>query len=212
MDCLIVCGGEKPDKNILLNYSKNCNFIIGVDKGCNYLAEYNIKADYVVGDFDSSDLSKVQLLIDYGAIADKYNEEKDCTDSEIAFQLAFEKKADKIMFLGATGKRFDHALGNLGLLKKALDKSVKAKIIDDRNKIFLIDKPCVIKNDFKFKYISFLAYNEQVKNFSISNAKYNISEYNLDIGDSRTVSNEFVGQDINVTFDNGIIIVIYSKD
>ena len=65
--------------------------------------------------------------------------------------------AKKIVFLGATGGRFDHTLGNLGLLLKALKLGMLSEIVDDRNKMFLINKDTVIKRDDEYKYVSFLS-------------------------------------------------------
>ena len=34
---------------------KDSNLLIGVDKGCDILRQYEIKPDYILGDFDSAD-------------------------------------------------------------------------------------------------------------------------------------------------------------
>ena len=58
--------------------------------------------------------------------------------------------------------------------------------------MFLINKDTVIKRDDEYKYVSFLSYNSRVEEFSIKGAKYNLDKYTLEVGDSRTVSNEFI--------------------
>ena len=55
MKVLIVSGGEKPSKELLKKVTKDCNLIIGVDHGCDVLAEQGIIPSYIVGDFDSAD-------------------------------------------------------------------------------------------------------------------------------------------------------------
>lgn len=213
MKCLIVSAGNKPSLENLKLYADKCDFIIGVDKGCNYLYEAYITPKYIVGDFDSSNKEVIDSLEEKGAKKYKFNCEKDSTDSEIAFDLAMELGAKEIFFLGATGGRFDHTLGNLGLLLKALKKDVRANIIDDRNKMFIVDRSCTIVSEEKYKYISFLAYENVIRNFSIKGAKYELDEYNLKLGDSRTISNEFLNkQNIDIMFLRGNLLVIYSKD
>ena len=194
MKCLIMSGGEKPKDEVIRKYASSCELIIGVDKGCNYLYDLNITPQYIVGDFDSS------------------KAEKDFTDSEEAFELAISKKASEIYFLGSTGKRLDHTLGNLGLLLNALNKGVRAQIIDDRNKVFLVNSNFKIYSDDEYKYISFLAYNEEIKEFTIKDAKYTLDKYKLKVGDSRTVSNEFNSNEINIEVSNGNLLVMFSKD
>ena len=212
MNCLIVAGGVKPKDEIINYYSEQCELIIGVDKGCNYLFEAKVKPHYIVGDFDSSNLDVIDEIVRQGAVKYQYQCEKNFTDSEEAFELAISRGAKRIEFLGATGDRFDHTLGNLGLLLKALKLGVYAEIVDDRNKIFLINRNTIIKRDDKYKYVSFLAYNNRIEEFSIKDAKYPLDKYVLEIGDSRTVSNEFIGDEIGLELSNGNILVVYSKD
>ena len=59
---------------------------------------------------------------------------------------------------------------------------------------------------------TFLAYCDKVENFNIKNAKYDLENYTLYLGDNRTVSNEFLEDDIEVEFTKGKILVIFSKD
>ena len=212
MKCLIVAGGVKPKDEIINYYSEQCELIVGVDKGCNYLFDAKVKPNYIVGDFDSSNLEIIDEMVKQGVVKYQYQCEKNFTDSEEAFELAISKNAKKITFLGATGQRFDHTLGNLGLLLKALNVGIYSEIVDDRNKMFLINKNTVVKRENEYKYISFLAYNSRVEEFSIKGAKYNLDKYTLEIGDSRTVSNEFITEEISLEISNGIILVIYSKD
>lgn len=212
MNCLIVGGGVKPKDEIINYYSEECELIIGVDKGCNYLFEAKVKPHYIVGDFDSSNLNVIDEIVRQGVTKYTYQCEKNFTDSEEAFELAISKKVKKITFLGATGQRFDHTLGNLGLLLKSLKSGIFSEIVDDKNKMFLINKNTVIKRDDEYKYVSFLAYNSRVDEFSIKGAKYNLDKYTLEIGDSRTISNEFITDEISLEISNGNILVVYSKD
>ena len=212
MKCLIVAGGVKPKDEIIKKYASQCELIIGVDKGCNYLFEAKINPNYIVGDFDSSKKDIIEKLVEYGAVKYQYQCEKNFTDSEEAFELAISKGSKEIIFLGSTGHRFDHTLGNLVLLLKALKLDVKAKIVDDRNEMFLVNINTTIKRNSYYKYISFLAYNDTVKEFTIRNAKYNLDRYTLEVGDSRTVSNEFLNKEINIEISNGNVLVILSSD
>jgi len=63
MNCLIVAGGVKPKDEIINYYSEQCELIVGVDKGCNYLFEAKVKPNYIVGDFDSSNLEVINISI-----------------------------------------------------------------------------------------------------------------------------------------------------
>lgn len=211
MKAIIVSGGKAPSKQLLLNEIKNSNLIIGADKGCEVLYNYNISPNYILGDFDSADKDIIKAMEVSGCEKIKYKKEKDFTDTEIAFNLAVEKGAKEIVLLGGTGTRYDHSLSNLGLMLKALKMSIILKIIDDNNIIFLTDKSIILKGN-KGDTISFHAYCECVKKLNICGSKYDLINYDLYLGDGLTTSNEFIGNDIKITFDSGILMVLYTKD
>lgn len=212
MKVLIVSGGSIPKCEIIKFYSKKANLIIGVDSGCKYLLKNSIVPHYIVGDFDSANKDDIIELENKGVIKYQYNSEKDFTDSEIAMNLAIDNNATEIIFLGGTGSRFDHTFANIGLMLKAKERGVNLVIIDDNNKIYMVNKDTEFKRDKNYDYISFLAYRDPVENLEIKGAKYSLKNYTLKVGESRTVSNEFLEEKINISFDSGIILAIYSKD
>ena len=211
MKAVIISGGKSPSKDILLEAVKDADIIIGADKGCEILHEYSISPDYILGDFDSANIEVINSMEASGVEKITFKKEKDLTDTEIAFELAIEKGANKILLLGVTGTRYDHSLSNIGLMLKGLKKEVYVEIVDDNNKIFLTDKNILLKGS-KGDIVSFHAYSEIVKSLTISGAKYELFNYDLSLGDGLTTSNEFVGRDIKVTFDSGILMVIYTRD
>ncbi|MEG1286545.1 MAG: thiamine diphosphokinase [Clostridium sp.] len=211
MKALIVSGGRAPTKELLLEYKNNSDIIIGADSGCEVLLKYNVMPTYILGDFDSASKETIDKLEKMGISKYKYKKEKDYTDTELAFQLALDKGATEITLLGVTGTRYDHTLGNIGLLLKALELDVKAKIVDDNNKIYLINK----NTEFIGKFgdiISFQAYFQTVKGLYIQGAKYELSNYDLKIGESVTISNEFLDKPIKISFRDGILMVLHTKD
>jgi thiamine pyrophosphokinase len=211
MKALIVSGGKAPSRSLLLESLLDTDLIIGVDKGCDILCEYKIKPDYILGDFDSASKSTLSYFESLEIKKLKLNKEKDDTDSKVALDLAINIGATYITLLGATGTRVDHMLSNLGLMLQGLNKGVFVTITDEYNKIFLINKNTVIKGE-KGKIVSFKAYGNIVKNLSIKGAKYELNNYDLMIDDGITTSNEFINEDIELTFDSGILMIIYSKD
>lgn len=211
MKAVIISGGKEPSKDILFKVIKDANLIIGADKGCEVLYKYNITPDYILGDFDSADANIINELEAKAGKKIKFKREKDYTDTEIAYNLAVEKGASEIILLGATGTRYDHSLSNFGLMLRGLKKSIKVKVIDDNNYIFLTDKSMSLYGN-KGDTISFHAYCNEVENFTIVGAKYALDKYTLRLGDSLTTSNEFIEDKIKISFDSGIVMVIYTKD
>ena len=210
MKALIVSGGTPPAEDIFLEEVKTSDILIGADKGCETYFKHGFTPDYALGDFDSISDSYKEKLKSTNVI--KYNSEKDNTDSEIALLKAVELNAKEICILGVTGTRIDHVLGSLGLLNIALENKIKCYIKDSNNFLMLVDKHICLKNK-GYRYISFQAFGEEVKDFSIKGAKYEVSNSILKLGDGRFISNEFLdNEDINISFEKGKILIIYSKD
>ena len=209
MRALIVSGGTPPSERIFKDELKKCQLFLGADSGCETYFKYNVMPHYALGDFDSIGEEYREKLKCTNVI--KFNSEKDNTDSELAVLKAIELGAREIVLLGFTGTRIDHMLSNLGLLNTCLDNRVKAYIRDNNNTIYLIDKPTILK-DSMGKYISFQAFGEDVENFSIKGAKYELENYNLTFGNGRCVSNEFLNGYISINFKKGKILIIYSND
>lgn len=213
MDVLIVSGGTEPSKELLLKYKNKASFIIGVDKGCNVLYKYNITPNLIVGDFDSGDLKVVEYFKNTGIEVRKYSTHKDYTDTHLAYNIAKELgDVKKIYLLGATGTRFDHSLGNLGLFLNSLEDEIYLEIVDDNNIMFIVDRKTTIKNR-KNKVLSFHGLSDEVRNFTIKNAKYELERYNLKLLEPRAICNEFLdGEDVQIDFDSGKILVMLTND
>ena len=105
----------------------------------------------------------------------------------------------------------DYGLASLVLSKGAKVLHISGKVIDDNNYIFLTDKSIILKGN-RGETISFQAYCDEVKNFNISGAKYNLTNFDLKLGDSITTSNEFLDEEIEITFDSGIVMILYTND
>ncbi|MGG5462357.1 thiamine diphosphokinase [Clostridium sp. B9] len=209
MKALIIAGGEKPSKELLESEAKNSDVLIAADKGVEAFLINGFTPDYALGDFDSISEEFKERLKDLNI--ERFNPEKDNTDTEIAFLKAINLGATEIAFLGVTGTRLDHVLANLGLLRSSLEKGIEAYIIDNNNKIMLKNKSTILKNEFG-DYISFQAFGESVDNFSIKSSKYPLSNHKLLLGDSLCVSNEFVDEYMEISFEKGEVLVIYSRD
>lgn len=215
MKTLIVTGGN-IEKEFLLKTIKESEFetIIAVDNGLKILSEIKVNPQHIVGDFDTVKREILEKYKENTSIKiHKFNPIKDNTDTDIAIRLAVELKSDEIIILGAIGTRIDHLLGNIHVLKYALDSNIKCKIIDENNEIQLIDKTTILKKkDMTKKYISLIPLTEKVENINLKGFKYELKNGTLTIGSSLGISNEISKQEAIIEFDNGILIMINSKD
>lgn len=188
--------------------------IIAGDKGLEALYQLKIIPNYVVGDFDSVspeilEFYKKQQQI----IFHTFNAEKDNTDTDIALKLAIQLKSSKITILGALGKRMDHALANMHILKDALEANIPCQIMDEYNRIYLINTSIQLEKDKIYgKYVSLIPLTSTVEGLTLIGFKYPLNDYTLPIGTSLGISNEIVTDTAHIKMKNGILIVIESRD
>ena len=211
MRALLISGGESPRSDLLLSEAKIADCIIGIDRGIEYLYKENIEPDVILGDFDSVDPKVLERVIASKKELIKFPAEKDYTDTQLAINKAFEMAADEIVILAGTGSRVDHSLANIGLLYQCLKKGVKAYLKNSNNTIFMIDKNSILETE-DFKYFSLIAFGGRVEKLNISGAKYDLNSYDLLPQDNITISNEFIGDKVEISFETGNLLVIYSKD
>ena len=189
-------------------------YIIAVDKGLEYLYNHKIEPQYIVGDFDSID----PKVIDYyrketNIPIREYNPVKDATDTEIALRLGITLGSKEMILLGATGGRIDHLWANVQTLSVACDAGVNACILDEKNKIWVTNKSCVLKKSEAYgPYLSVFSLEGEIYDFSLEGTKWPLNHHDLMPCDSLTVSNQFVDDAVNISFVNGRIVIMETKD
>lgn len=211
MKVVIIAGGNPPSKKLLMKEISSNAFLIGADSGANCLYDYNIKPNLLVGDFDSINENALDYFKKNNYVLDIYPTEKDYTDTEIAVQRALAMRPEEIVFLGCTGSRIDHLLGNIGMLKICLEYGVDACIKDENNNIRLVNTQASLSGTVG-EIFSVQSYGDEVLGLTIEGAKYPLNNYNLKIGQSITISNEFASPQVHLKFKSGTLMIILSSD
>lgn len=188
--------------------------IIAGDRGLEALYQLKIIPNHVVGDFDSVSPEILKFYKKQSQIIfHTYHAEKDNTDTDIALQLAIKLKSSRITIMGALGRRMDHALANIHILKDALEANIPCQMIDEHNRIYLINKEMTLKKDKVYgKYVSLIPLTSTVEGLTLAGFKYPLHDYTLPIGTSLGISNEIVTDTAHIEMKNGILIVIESRD
>jgi thiamine pyrophosphokinase len=186
---------------------------VGADSGALFLLRQGIKPDIAIGDFDSVDeaeLAFIQLHSKQLLSCDPVL--KDLTDTDMAFSWALDQNPQEIIMFGALGTRFDHALANIHLLIKALNKQMDCSIVDFNNRIRLINQSVTIERTNRFSHISLLPFTAQVTGITLQGFQYPLHEATLVIGQSLGISNRIVEPFGHIQIRQGNLLVIESKD
>ncbi|MCR4898976.1 MAG: thiamine diphosphokinase [Acholeplasmatales bacterium] len=201
MNKTIIFLGQNININ---NYDLTNSYLIGVDKGAYILAKNNIVMDLSVGDFDSIDNESKELVYKYSKRVKELNPIKDDTDTNSAIREAIKISSDITILGGIQGKRVEHLIANIFLLKEFPN----VKMIDDNTEIFIINKDCKIKKD-EYKFISIFPLEESI--LSLNGFKYNLDNYKMKSYDYLGVSNEVSDDFGKITLFKGQLLIIKSK-
>lgn len=214
MRTLIINGGNIED-DFALSFLKQTeyDFLISVDKGLEFTKRAGLVPDLILGDFDSAD-SNVKTFFDQMNIPTRvFNPVKDSTDMEIAMGEAIARGSSEILILGATGSRLDHVIGSIKNLSMAVEAGVEACIYDSHNKIRMIRNGITIAKSEQYgKYVSLHALGGDVSDLTLKGFYYNLDDYHLAAFSALGVSNEIVDDTAVISFSDGTLLVIESRD
>ncbi len=213
MRTLIITGGTINQEFLKTYLEKNkIHTIIAVDKGLETLNKLQIEPNIIIGDFDSVNNSTLKQYENKNIPIIYLKPEKDFTDTHMALKKAIEMGSKEIIIIGAIGTRLDHTFANIHILKEALDKGINAKLVNENNEIMLINnKTKINKNDY-FKYVSLIPLTTKVTGITLKGFKYQLQDAYLKIGESIGVSNEQIENKATIEIQEGIAILVLSKD
>ncbi|MCD8045967.1 MAG: thiamine diphosphokinase [Clostridiales bacterium] len=215
MNTLIITGGQidLPFAEKWIN-DHEWDRIISADSGLDFCRVAGVLPDVILGDFDSANPEVLQYFQERcPQRIETFPAEKDETDTELAILRAVEMGADAITILGGTGTRLDHVLGNLHLLKMAMDAGVSCAIIDPHNRIRMTQDGMTIRRAEQFgKYVSLIPFTPQVDGLTLRGFAYEVEDFTLLSGKARGVSNEIRAEAATIELRSGILLVIESRD
>lgn len=217
MTTVIVCaGGPKQELCSFEPYKKRDDVLfIGADRGALYLIEQGIKPHAIVGDFDSLSKEEYQFVMAHTQDAQRFQEEKNETDTDLALLKALSYSPSDIVLTGVTGGRLDHyeaAVRSIYRLQTEHPRVV-LKIINHANMLqFLVPGTHTIQADERYRYLSFFAHEQPIQGVTLRHVKYETTNEEISLGSSRFTSNEIIGTLGSISFTQGICLMIRSID
>ncbi|MDY3917490.1 MAG: thiamine diphosphokinase [Candidatus Limivivens sp.] len=216
MSTAVIISGGNIDFDFALSFLREhrYQYLIAADRGLLFLKSAGIRPTHIVGDFDSAGAETAEEYRQDPKIEiRRFRPEKDDTDTHIALNLALELGCGKIYLLGCTGTRVDHVIASIRDLRFALERQADCRIVDAHNQIRLTDRSLTLKKSEQYgKYVSLFALGEEVRGLTLEGFRYPLSNYSMKGIQSLGVSNEIEAERARITFEEGILIVIESKD
>lgn len=135
-DCVILAAGGFPRSEPALQALSRAKFVCCCDSAAEELLQSGIRLpDAIVGDGDSLPLS---LQRKYSGIFHKVNEQDD-NDLTKATRYCLSLGYNRIDYLGTTGRREDHTLGNIALLLHYHRMGIVGRFLTDYGIFFVAD-------------------------------------------------------------------------
>lgn len=219
--CLIVTSRVDGAEQLNIDLSAY-DAVICADRGLQVAEALDLLGDvpvYLIGDYDSgTPPTEAEQAAASGLVV--LPTVKDMTDSEAAIDLAVSRGYDVIHVLGGLGGRFDHSMGNLGMLAKYVeDPRVKELWFEDgQNRVFM-KTPGTFRvpargPENRFDYFGLIAYSGAVEGLTITGAKYPLAGHTLTPDTTLGVSNEVAAGApyAEVAHTAGHLLVILSID
>ncbi len=200
--CYVVGAGECKELNIAKNPD---DIVIAADAGIEHLEKAGIKADYIIGDFDSLGRKPE------GGNVTVLKPEKDITDMQAAVDKGIEIGFDNFVIYGATGGRLDHTLANIQLIASLAERGMKAEIKDGKTVIRAVCNSSVSFSEEYSGYISVFAHSDICSGVTVKGLKYELENAELKNNFALGVSNEFTGKKSFVSVECGTLILHYNS-
>jgi len=116
---VVFTGGEKAPARLIRRLLEGKKAIIAAaDSGLACAEEAGIRPDFIIGDMDSIDVSRLDAYPPQCVM--RYEHDKDYTDTELALRTVIEKGCDEIWIIGGGGGRIDHLFALRSLLEREI--------------------------------------------------------------------------------------------
>ena len=180
------------------------DIVIAADSGIINTQKFNIKPDYIIGDFDSlgytpSDSNTIIHPI-----------EKDDTDTMLAVKLGLEKGYKNFRIFGGIGGRLDHTYANIQTASYVAENGGNAIFYGDNENLTVLKNNQITFDKENKGNISIFALEES-KNVNIKGTYYELNNGNLSINFPLGTSNKFNNNKATISVENGKLLIIWER-
>lgn len=193
------------DWQFLAPYRNWPDVVIAADGGLDCARQAGFQPGVYVGDNDSGG------RMEPGLECVPLQPEKDVTDLEAAYDWARDHGFQELIFTGCSGGRLDHHMAAMHLLETAQRQGAHAVLMDERNRVEFLRPGSYTLEDMGYTYFSLIPVDRMLMDVTIRNAKYPLEHRDVRRGDSLTVSNEFRGGPVELSFTGGCCFYIQSN-
>ncbi len=198
---LVIANGEPPSAATVRTLAGGAGKIVCADGGANVAARFRIRPDVIVGDLDSltrrsrRKFASAEILQRTSQYA---------TDLEKALDYCIAKKFREVKIIGAAGKRFDHSLSNVSILRKYHGR-LTIRCIEAGGEFFIATKRISL-GTIRGQIVSLVPLGSCV-GITTRGLMYELRNGTLEVGVSEGQSNVAVASIVTITMRSGSLLV-----
>lgn len=178
--------------------------IICADGGARHARALGVQPTLLIGDMDSIDSLSRQAYCDVPTLA--LPDAQDKTDSQLAIEWALGEGAEHIVVAGGLGSRFDHSLANAQLLALIARAGKSGVVTDGRQAVHLLTHELALQAPPGY-LLSVIALGE-CRGLDLKGLRWDLDNFDLAIGETRTISNEFTEGVARLSLKSGVALVV----
>lgn len=183
------------------------DLLICADGGYAAARRYGLEPDLVIGDFDSMPFEQVQ-----GCEYIRLPVHKDDTDMVVCLEEGRRRGYTSFRIAGCLGGRLDHTMSNLQCLYDCALRGESAWMCDGQNRVSVVMPGRHALPRMEGYKFSLLAYTPEVKGLTLRGTMWELTGAELTNRYPLGVSNEILAPWAEFSFEEGALLVLYSKD
>lgn len=201
--CYVVGAGENYGLDF---HPARGDFVIAADAGLCYLEKQGIRADLVIGDFDTLKyVPKYPNTIVLSA-------QKDDTDTFAAVREGIGESYISFHIYCGTGGRIDHTMANLQMLAYLSENNMRGFLFDNGSVITAITNNRLCFEKIPSGYVSVFSGSAKAEGVTLCGLKYELNNATLTNTFPIGVSNEFINKESSISVKSGTLFIVFPKE
>ncbi len=205
---IVVIGGQPPISTVAESLPA-FDFVIAADSGLHGAKALGLTVNVVVGDMDSVDGRALDEAESRGVIVERFAQDKNATDTELALLYAAERGAKYIVVVTGGGGRLDHQLGVLNVLLHPRLAGIKVEMFWDTAHVQLLHGPgtAVIRGRHG-ETVGLLPIGADAVGITTDGLAWPLKHETIPNYSTRGVSNELVGNTASISLSLGHLLIV----
>jgi len=212
MQILLFANGQAQDGTMVQRVLDEVSspHIVCADGGALNAVKFGFQPQVIIGDLDSLTAEHIADFETKDTIIQRYPDEKDETDLELALHWCIDHQATEIYIIGGLGGRFDQTLANIYLLTLPELDDTHIEMVDAEQSIRVLDAGTHQIDGQVGDTISLIPIGDAVRGIVTSDLKYPLDDEALFLGPARGVSNVMEADSATVQFAEGNLLLVHT--